>query len=138
MALCNLLSEAVFTLSGGRITASDLYSECDHIEEKIKYPKIINQYKIKKPDKSSKKSKEKITTIRKNASRKRINKRINDKYIICILCGKKVSAGKLLEHKRKIHKENEPPPSLGFGYQTSNQWVPVFSGGLPGLGKNSR
>lgn len=134
------LSEAVFMLSRGRITVSDLYSEHSYIEEKIKYPKIINQYKSKKLDNSNKKSKEKLekkktTPIIKNTSRKR---KSNDKYIICILCGEKVSAGKLLEHKRKIHKENESTPKLGLGYQASNQWVPIFSGGLPGLGKNSR
>jgi len=58
------------------------------------------------------------------------------KSITCVLCGKMVKSGTLLEHKRNVHGENESPPRLGlWGLGTSSGWVTIWQGGLPGLGK---
>lgn len=56
--------------------------------------------------------------------------------ITCLLCGKRVPRGTLLDHKRNIHGEAESPPSLGrWGGGAWSGWVTIWSGGLPGLGR---
>jgi hypothetical protein len=56
--------------------------------------------------------------------------------ITCLLCGKRVPRGTLLDHKRNVHGEAESPPSLGrWGGGAWSGWVTIWSGGLPGLGR---
>lgn len=52
----------------------------------------------------------------------------------CILCGQSIKSGQMLAHKQSVHGE-KPYSSSTVGRSPSNQWVRVFQGGLPGLGK---
>lgn len=54
--------------------------------------------------------------------------------VVCILCGKRVPRGKLLEHKQNVHGETMYTHSPAR-YRTSSLWVQIVQGGLPGLGK---
>lgn len=57
-------------------------------------------------------------------------------FITCLLCGKRVPRGTLLNHKRNIHGEVESPRGLGgWGAGSWSGWVTIWSGGLPGLGR---
>lgn len=51
----------------------------------------------------------------------------------CILCGRLVSPGKMLVHKHLVH--GEAFSSSTVGHVPHSQWVRVFEGGSPGLGK---
>lgn len=55
----------------------------------------------------------------------------------CVLCGKSIESGKMLAHKQQVHGE-KPYSSSTVGRSPSSQWVRVFQGGLPGLGKRHR
>lgn len=57
--------------------------------------------------------------------------------VTCILCGKKIPKGHLLEHKSQIHGEKMYEASP-VRKSSTNNWVNVVQGGLPSLGKNSR
>jgi len=55
-------------------------------------------------------------------------------HITCVLCGKKLMRGTLLEHKELIHGEKAyQPASTKSRY--SRPWVSIVQGGLPGLGR---
>lgn len=57
--------------------------------------------------------------------------------VFCVLCGKLVERGKLLNHKQEVHNERmfvESPAQT----PRSRNWIVVVSGGLPSLGKRSR
>ena len=56
--------------------------------------------------------------------------------IVCVLCGEFVSKGKLLKHKHERHGEMQIAPSPSHDRKVD--WITIFQGGLPGLGKNSR
>lgn len=54
--------------------------------------------------------------------------------IRCILCGEVIPPGTMLSHKQSVHGESaftEPVRAR----RPKSVWTPVFSGGLPGLGK---
>jgi len=57
--------------------------------------------------------------------------------VICPLCGQIVIPGQILAHKQQLHGERAVVPSPAQP-RRDNQWVSVYSGGLPSLGKNSR
>lgn len=54
--------------------------------------------------------------------------------LYCVLCGQKVPAGRLLEHKKTAHGEKLVPRSAETVGQKSH-WVRLIQGGLPSLGK---
>jgi hypothetical protein len=54
--------------------------------------------------------------------------------VYCVLCGQKVPAGRLLEHKKTAHDEKFVPRSAETVGQKSH-WVRLIQGGLPSLGK---
>jgi len=56
--------------------------------------------------------------------------------VTCVLCGKHIEKGGLLQHKYQVHGENKilrSPVS-----RRKNVWATFVQGGLPGLGKNSK
>ena len=57
--------------------------------------------------------------------------------VTCPLCGQVVVPGQILAHKQQLHGERAVVPSPTQPHK-DNQWVSVYSGGLPSLGKNSR
>ena len=56
------------------------------------------------------------------------------KGTVCILCGSFVPAGQLLNHK--VHKHGEERYGSNTALPHKNTWVPIYQGGLPGLGKH--
>ena len=63
--------------------------------------------------------------------------RKNNLPVACPLCGLNIAPGEMLKHKSKVHGELEVVPSPAKPINT-NQWVSVYQGGLPSLGKGSR
>lgn len=57
--------------------------------------------------------------------------------ISCPLCGQLIKKGRLLRHKQEFHGEKSGFDSIKMPHNP-NQWVKVYSGGLPSLGKKSR
>lgn len=53
----------------------------------------------------------------------------------CPLCGGRLQAGGLIDHKVEAHGENRRTPSTTGNRGPRNTWIQVVSGGLPGLGK---
>lgn len=58
------------------------------------------------------------------------------KKLTCVLCGAVVRYGKMLEHKYLAHGEQKYTSS--HTTHKPNQWVRVYQGGLPSLGKRRR
>lgn len=56
-------------------------------------------------------------------------------YIRCILCGQPIKKGELLAHKSEVHGEGESRSTPQKRRDSTNTWVSIFQGGLPGLGK---
>lgn len=69
--------------------------------------------------------------------KKALNSRKSGGGVVCILCGKRVPKGKLLEHKQDVHGEAMYVCSPAR-YRPSSPWVQIVQGGLPGLGKRHR
>ena len=55
----------------------------------------------------------------------------------CVLCGANIAPFQMLKHKQDLHGETAITPSPAKPIKTG-QWVSVYSGGLPSLGKRSR
>ena len=51
--------------------------------------------------------------------------------ITCILCGKKIPRGQILNHKIKFHKEAPDQNKFRSGGFSPNIWVHIHQGGLP-------
>lgn len=64
-------------------------------------------------------------------------KKFENTPVKCILCGQSIEAGKMLVHKQNVHGE-KPYSSSTVGRSPSSQWVQIYQGGLPGLGKRHR
>jgi hypothetical protein len=93
-------------------------------------PKVKRNKKMK--EKRAQKKKIQIATPKgRGASRPSTN------GVGCPLCGEVIARGSMLEHKQSAHGERIFVHSPAQPHH-DNQWVPVFSGGLPSLGKNSK
>lgn len=55
--------------------------------------------------------------------------------IQCLLCGEAIPPGTLLSHKQAVHGESLFSEPDRKARRSKSIWTPVFSGGLPGLGK---
>lgn len=102
--------------------------------------------KNNKPDKQIPNPKNKVDDKKKkqDSNRKISNpkgivkvKRFENTPVKCILCGQSIEAGKMLVHKQNVHGE-KPYSSSTVGRSPSSQWVQIYQGGLPGLGKRHR
>lgn len=156
------LSQAVLILSGGLISAADLYSEqlgpksTEGVKPKDSMgtkKKSQLAYSISQGTAKSIQESRPVRT-KKNKTNPAVKPRVNQngKYlpknkrlgnankgkgcVVCVLCGEKISSGHLLEHKQKVHGEDRLNAGSHRLYRTSNLWVQVVSGGLPSLGKS--
>jgi hypothetical protein len=59
------------------------------------------------------------------------------KGVVCPLCDRRIPPGEMLDHKASSHGEAKVVPSPAQPHK-KDQWVSVYQGGLPSLGKNSR
>jgi hypothetical protein len=97
-------------------------SQTQATQSKLKFAKKANP---KNNPKNKKQAKVKYSQIRYS----RVTK--------CILCGQSVESGKMLAHKHDVHGEKIYSCST-VGRSPKSQWVRIFQGGLPGLGKRKR
>lgn len=145
------LSKAVYELSGGQITATDLYSENtsaglnDSEKENSSTSNSCQVPAGKSKTRTPKKLKTKKLLQRSNNRSSSLKlKRSNEtkskdrSKIVCILCGEKIQRGQMLEHKREVHGEDRLNTKHRRCYRKSSQWIQIVSGGLPGLGKRNR
>ena len=102
-----------------------------------KFNKKDNPIKKNRKTTSVGSSTNQTTKLKQTNSSRTSLKRREKRGNFCILCGKLVPSGLMLEHKERVHGEtNIPRKPLGISH--GRVWVSIVQGGLPSLGKRSR